>query len=66
MKRFSITSSKENIARERERNHLMSDMVNNLPPILTTTKSLSIIPQLDLAYNKKKLAEWRDKERLEK
>ena len=39
-----------------------------MKPILNTTRSLmaplivDIIPQMDLAYNKKKLAEWRDKE----
>jgi hypothetical protein len=30
--------------------------------ILTTTKSLLVIPQMDLQYNIKKLAEWRAKQ----
>jgi hypothetical protein len=37
-----------------------------MKPILNTTASLLKIPQMDLAYNKKKLAEWREKKRLEK
>ena len=31
-------------------------------PILTTTKSLSIIPQLDLKHNLKQLEEWCEKD----
>jgi len=33
-----------------------------MKPILTTTKSLSIMPQLDLKHNLKQLAGWRRKD----
>lgn len=40
-----------------ERNKIMRGMISK--PILTTTKDLSIIPQMDLEHNFKQLSQWR-------